>query len=90
MAGTPARFEVLLTEGAEQDLEAIHDYISNVRLCGQRQLRAGCVSGARQLPEGTGQPRHQGVSPNLLQAIPRDLPCDWQPGHPLPDRGRAS
>jgi len=28
MAGTSATFEVLLTEGAEQDLEAIHDYIS--------------------------------------------------------------
>lgn len=28
MAGTPARFEVLLTEGAEQDLDAIHDYLS--------------------------------------------------------------
>lgn len=28
MAGTPVRFEVLLTEGAEQDLEAIHDYIA--------------------------------------------------------------
>src|SRR5690606_40092113 len=28
MAGTSARFEVLLTEGAEQDLEAIHDYIA--------------------------------------------------------------
>lgn len=28
MAGTSARFEVLITEGAEQDLEAIHDYIS--------------------------------------------------------------
>ncbi len=28
MAGTPAKFEVLLTAGAEQDLEAIHDYIS--------------------------------------------------------------
>ena len=28
MADTPAEFEVLLTEGAEQDLEAIHDYIS--------------------------------------------------------------
>lgn len=28
MAGAPAKFEVLLTEGAEQDLEAIHDYIS--------------------------------------------------------------
>ena len=28
MAGKPAKFEVLLTEGADQDLEAIHDYIS--------------------------------------------------------------
>lgn len=28
MAGTSAKFEVLLTKGAEQDLEAIHDYIS--------------------------------------------------------------
>lgn len=28
MAGAPAKFEVLLTEGAEQDLEAIHDYIA--------------------------------------------------------------
>jgi toxin ParE1/3/4 len=28
MAGAPARFEVLLTEGAEQDLEAIYDYIA--------------------------------------------------------------
>ncbi|MBK1680699.1 type II toxin-antitoxin system RelE/ParE family toxin [Rhodocyclus tenuis] len=28
MIGAPAKFEVLLTEGAEQDLEAIHDYIS--------------------------------------------------------------
>lgn len=28
MAGRPARYEVLLTQGAEQDLESIHDYIS--------------------------------------------------------------
>ena len=28
MAGNFAKIEVLLTEGAEQDLEAIHDYIS--------------------------------------------------------------
>jgi len=28
MAGTLAKFEVLLTGGAEQDLEAIHDYIA--------------------------------------------------------------
>ncbi len=28
MAGTSAKFEVLLAEGSEQDLEAIHDHIS--------------------------------------------------------------
>ena len=28
MAGGPAKFDVLLTQGAEQDLEAIHDYIA--------------------------------------------------------------
>jgi toxin ParE1/3/4 len=27
MVGVPAKFEVLFTEGAEQDLEAIYDYI---------------------------------------------------------------
>jgi toxin ParE1/3/4 len=27
MTGSSAKFEVLLTKGAEQDLEAIHDYI---------------------------------------------------------------
>mgnify|MGYP003328833903 FL=1 len=28
MSGTKVKFEVLLTDGAEQDLEVIHDYIS--------------------------------------------------------------
>lgn len=28
MTDAPVKFEVLLTEGAEQDLEAIHDYIA--------------------------------------------------------------
>lgn len=28
MVGTPKRYEVLLTHGAEQDLESIHDYIA--------------------------------------------------------------
>jgi toxin ParE1/3/4 len=39
MADTPTRFEVLLTEGAEQDLEAIHDYISEL----------DCVANANQV-----------------------------------------
>ena len=29
MAGGPAQYEVLLTRGAEQDLESIHDYIAD-------------------------------------------------------------
>jgi toxin ParE1/3/4 len=34
MSGAPSKFEVLLTEGAEQDLEAIHDYIHDyIREC---------------------------------------------------------
>lgn len=28
MAGRPARYEVLVTQGAEQDLESFHDYIA--------------------------------------------------------------
>jgi len=28
MAGAPATFKVLLTEGSERDLESIHDYLS--------------------------------------------------------------
>ena len=28
MVGRPTRYEVLLTQGAEQDLESIHDYIA--------------------------------------------------------------
>ena len=28
MAGNPKRYEILLTQGAEQDLESIHDYIA--------------------------------------------------------------
>jgi toxin ParE1/3/4 len=39
MAGKPGQFEVLLTEGAEQDLEAIHDYISEFDC----QANANCV-----------------------------------------------
>lgn len=28
MAGKPGRYEVVITQGAEQDLESIHDYIA--------------------------------------------------------------
>lgn len=29
MPGAPSKFDVLLTDGAEQDLESIHDYIAH-------------------------------------------------------------
>ncbi|KXB29177.1 plasmid stabilization protein [Dechloromonas denitrificans] len=61
MAGTPAQFEVLLTEGAEQDLEAIHDYISefdcvanaNYVLDGLMEV----VGGLSKLPERSSYPK---------------------------------
>ncbi|WP_201752208.1 type II toxin-antitoxin system RelE/ParE family toxin [Microvirga arsenatis] len=34
MADPPAKFEVLLTKGAEQDLESIHDYIAEFDFVG--------------------------------------------------------
>lgn len=37
MPGSPAKFEVMLTEGAEQDLESIHDYIAEFD-------RVGCIA----------------------------------------------
>lgn len=42
MADRSAKFEVLLTEGAEQDLEAIHDYICDF----------DCVANANHLLDG--------------------------------------
>ena len=40
MSGRPSQFEVLLTEGAEQDLESIHDYIAQF----------DCVASADRVP----------------------------------------
>jgi toxin ParE1/3/4 len=64
MAGTPARFDVLLTEGAEQDLEAIHDHISEFdcvananHVLDELMVRCGepvDIPGTRQPSEGTG------------------------------------
>ena len=62
MAGsTPARFEVLLTEGAEQDLASIHDYISefdsvaNANQVLDRLMEV--VEGLAQFPERGGHPK---------------------------------
>ena len=61
MAGTPAEFEVLLTDGAEQDLESIHDYIAEFDCVANAnyvldQLMAVVDSLAR-FPERGGYPK---------------------------------
>ena len=61
MAGRPTRYEVLLTQGAEQDLESIHDYISefdsvaNANHLLDRLMEV--VVGLAQFPERGSYPR---------------------------------
>lgn len=61
MVGRPSRYEVLLTEGAEQDLESIHDYISefdclaNANYVLDRLMEV--VEGLAQLPERGSYPK---------------------------------
>lgn len=61
MAGRPRRYEVLLTRGAEQDLESIHDYISrfdsvaNANYVLDRLLKV--AAGLARFPERGGYPR---------------------------------
>ncbi|MFP5462696.1 MAG: type II toxin-antitoxin system RelE/ParE family toxin [Gammaproteobacteria bacterium] len=61
MVGTPTRYEVLLTRGAEQDLESIHDHISefdsaaNASQVLDRLMKV--VEGLAQFPERGSYPR---------------------------------
>ena len=61
MAGTPSRYEVLLTEGAEQDLEALYDYIAefdsvaNANHVLDRLMQV--VEGLAQFPERGSYPK---------------------------------
>ena len=61
MVGRPTRYEVLLTQGAEQDLESIHDYISeldsvaNANHVLDRLMEV--VEGLAQLPEHGSYPK---------------------------------
>lgn len=61
MAGTSAKFEVLLTEGAEQDLEAIHDYISEFDCVANANYvldeLMGVVESLSKLPERGSYPK---------------------------------
>ena len=61
MAGRPTRYEILLTQGAEQDLESIHDYVAefdsvaNANHVPDRLMKA--VDGLTQFPERGSYPK---------------------------------
>lgn len=61
MVGRPTRYEILLTQGAEQDLESIHDYISefdsvaNANQVLDRLMEV--VEGLAQFPERGSYPK---------------------------------
>ena len=61
MADLPAKFEVLLTEGAEQELESIHDYIAQFDcMDSANRVLDGlmkAVEGLSRFPERGGYPR---------------------------------
>jgi len=66
MAGRPTRYDVLLTHGAEQDLESIHDYIAEF----------DCVANANyvldelmEVVEGLAQFPERGSYPKELLAL---------------------
>ena len=61
MVGRPTRYEALLTQGAEQDLEALHDYIcdfdsvANANYLLDRLMQV--VEGLAQFPERGSYPK---------------------------------
>lgn len=61
MAGKPTRYEVLLTAGAEQDLESIHDYIAEFDSVANADHVLDClmdvVDGLAQFPERGSYPK---------------------------------
>ncbi len=61
MAGASARFDILLTEGAEKDLEAIHDYISEFDCVANANHvldeLTGVVEGLAKFPERGSYPK---------------------------------
>jgi toxin ParE1/3/4 len=66
MAGKPTRYDVLLTHGAEQDLESIHDYLAEF----------DCVANANhvldelmEVVEGLAQFPERGSYPKELLAL---------------------
>lgn len=61
MAGSPTQFEILLTEGAEQDLEAIHDHIAEFDRAANANLvldeLMDVVEGLSKFPERGSYPK---------------------------------
>ncbi len=96
MIGKPRRYEVLLTQGAEQDLESIHDHIAEFDSVAHAnhvldRLKE-VVDGLARFPERGSYPKelvapgYQGVPTDGVQALPGDLSRPRQPGRDLPDR----
>ena len=65
-AGTPPPFEILLTEGAEQDLEAIHDYIAEFDCVGNANH---VLDGLMEVMDGLTKFPGRGSYPKELVAL---------------------
>jgi toxin ParE1/3/4 len=66
MAGRPARYELLLTRGAEQDLESIHDYIAEF---GSLAIANRVLDRLMEVVEGLAQFPERGSYPRELVAL---------------------
>jgi toxin ParE1/3/4 len=66
MAGRPTRYEVLLTEGAEQDLEALHDYIAEFDSVANADH---VLDQLMEVVEGLAQSPERGSHPRELVAL---------------------
>lgn len=66
MAGDPLRYEVLLTHGAEQDLESIYDYIAEFDCADNANY---VLDQLMTVVEGLAQFPERGVYPKELAAL---------------------
>lgn len=92
MVGKRGRYEVLLTEGAEQNSEFVHDYIGQYQLSSRSadggRRGTGTIPGAWQLSQGARSAGHQGIPSDGVQTLPGDISGRRQPSHHLSDRRR--
>ena len=66
MAGKPKRYEVLLTRGAEQDIESIHDYVAEFDCVGNANH---VLDQLMQVVEGLSRFPERGSYPKELVAL---------------------